>query len=59
LVFASGLGALTTTLLALASGGEHIVAQRSKYGGALSLVQNLLPRFGVTCTLVDQADTGA
>ena len=59
LVFASGLAALTTTLLALAGGGEHIVAQRSMYGGALSLVQNLLPRFGVTCTLIDQADTGA
>ncbi|MCW3017404.1 MAG: Cys/Met metabolism pyridoxal-phosphate-dependent protein [Solirubrobacterales bacterium] len=59
LVFASGLGALTTTVLALASGGDHVVAQRSMYGGALSLVQNLLPRFGVTCTLVDQADTSA
>src|SRR5262245_1239732 len=47
LVFASGLGALTTIVLALAGGGDHIVAQRSMYGGALSLLQNVLPRFGV------------
>jgi methionine-gamma-lyase len=59
LVFASGMGALTTTVLALAGSGQHIVAQRSMYGGSLSLVQKLLPRLGVECTLVDQADTGA
>jgi len=59
LVLGSGMGALTTTLLALVSSGQHIVAQRSMYGGSLSVVQKLLPRFGVTYTLVDQAEAGA
>jgi methionine-gamma-lyase len=58
-VFASGMGALTTTVLALVQTGDHVVAQRSMYGGSLSLVQKLLPRLGVDCTLVDQADTAA
>jgi methionine-gamma-lyase len=59
LVFASGMGALATTVLALVRSGEHVVAQRSMYGGALSLVQKLLPRFGVRYTLVDQTDLDA
>ncbi len=59
LVFASGMGALATTMLGLVSSGDHIVAQRSMYGGSLSLVQKLLSRFGVGHTLVDQTDTSA
>ena len=59
LVLASGMGALATTVLALVRSGEHVVAQRSMYGGSLSLVQNLLPRFGVQYTLVDQTDLEA
>jgi methionine-gamma-lyase len=59
LVFASGMGALATTVLALVSRGDHIVAQRSMYGGSLSLVQKLLSRLGVDHTLVDQSDAAA
>lgn len=59
LVFGSGMGALTTAVLALVRSGDHVVAQRSMYGGSLSLVQALLPRLGVECTLVDQTDVGA
>jgi methionine-gamma-lyase len=59
LVFGSGMGALTTSLLALVRAGDHVVAQRSMYGGSLSLVQALLPRLGIACTLVDQADCRA
>ncbi len=59
LVFASGMGALTTTVLALVRSGDHVVAQRSMYGGSLSLLQAVLPRLGVECTLVDQADVAA
>ena len=53
------MGALTTTVLALVQSGDHLVAQRSMYGGSLSLVQKLLPRLGVSYTLVDQADVAA
>ena len=59
LVFGSGMGALTTAVLALVRSGDHVVAQRSMYGGSLSLVQALLPRLGVACTLVDQTDVDA
>ncbi|MEA2145641.1 MAG: cystathionine gamma-lyase, partial [Solirubrobacteraceae bacterium] len=59
LVFASGMGALATTVLGLVGRGDHIVAQRSMYGGSLSLVQKLLTRLGVDHTLVDQSDAGA
>ncbi|MEA2133201.1 MAG: hypothetical protein QOC68_1110, partial [Solirubrobacteraceae bacterium] len=59
LAFGSGMGALATTVLTLVGSGQHVVAQRSMYGGSLSLVQKLLPRFGVEYTLVDQADTAA
>src|SRR5450432_2960413 len=59
LVFGSGMGALTTAVLALVRTGDHVVAQRSMYGGSLSLVQALLPRLGVECTLVEQADIDA
>ena len=59
LVFGSGMGALTTAVLALVRSGDHVVAQRSMYGGSLSLVQALLPRLGVECTLVDQTDVSA
>jgi methionine-gamma-lyase len=59
LVFGSGMGALTTAVLALVRAGDHVVAQRSMYGGSLSLAQALLPRFGVECTLVEQTDVSA
>ena len=59
LVFASGMGAPATTVLGLVSRGDHVVAQRSMYGGSLSLVQKLLSRFGVDHTLVDQSDAAA
>ncbi len=59
LVFGSGMAALTTAVLALVRSGDHVVAQRSMYGGSLSLVQTLLPRLGVDFTLVGQTDVGA
>lgn len=59
MVSASGMATLTTTALALLSAGDHVVAQRSTYGGTASLLLNVLPRFGVTCTQVDQSDVSA
>lgn len=56
---ASGMGAMTTTILALLESGDHVVAQRSGYGGTLTLLQKLAPRFGVTATFVDQTDVAA
>jgi cystathionine beta-lyase/cystathionine gamma-synthase len=59
LVTATGMGAITTTVLTLVSQGDHIVAQNNHYAGTLALLEKLLPRFGVTVAQVDQTDLAA
>ncbi|MFI9639020.1 trans-sulfuration enzyme family protein [Micromonospora sp. NPDC051925] len=59
LVTASGMGAISTIALALLTAGDHVIVQRSTYGGTTSLATGLLTRFGVTCTQVDQTDVDA
>jgi cystathionine beta-lyase/cystathionine gamma-synthase len=56
LLFASGMSAITTTVLALTKAGDHIVAQRDIYGGATKFFTQWLPKFGVEDTLVDTTD---
>src|SRR5215213_6293819 len=46
LAFASGMGALATTVFALCSPGDHIVAQRHIYSGTQLLLQGPCARFG-------------
>jgi methionine-gamma-lyase len=53
------MGAITTTFLALLTGGDHVVAQRSLYSGALAFLQDIAPGLGIDVTFVDQADTNA
>jgi len=57
--FASGMAAISTTLLALLRAGDHVVAQADLYGGTYSLLAHVLPRFGVTATLVPGGDAEA
>ena len=59
LVTASGMGAVSATVLAIVSHGDHIVAQENHYGGTLNLLKTLLPKFGVEVTHVDQRDVSA
>ncbi|WP_284748220.1 trans-sulfuration enzyme family protein [Amycolatopsis sp. RTGN1] len=59
MVTASGMAALTTAVLALVSAGDHVIGQKSTYGGTASVLQNLLPRLGVSTTVVDQRDPQA
>lgn len=59
MVTASGMAALTTSVLALVSAGDHVIGQTSTYGGTGSVLMNLLPRFGVSITQVDQTDPQA
>ena len=47
LVTASGMAALTTAVLTLVSAGDHVIGQKSTYGGTASVLLNMLPRFGV------------
>jgi methionine-gamma-lyase len=59
LMSASGMGAVTSSVLTFVHQGAHIVAQREHYGGTLNLLRDLLPRFGVEVTQVDQTDLSA
>lgn len=52
-VFASGMGAITTTVMALLKSGDHIVAQRDIYGGVTKFFTEWLPKLGIETTLVD------
>ena len=53
LVFASGMGAITTAILALLNSGDHIVAQRDIYGGVTKFFSEWLPKLGIKTTFVD------
>ncbi len=50
LVTASGMAAITATLLALLDAGDHLVAPQSLYGGTLDFLDDFLPRFDVEYT---------
>lgn len=54
--FASGLGALTTLMLALFESGGHVVAGDDVYGGTYRLFDKVLKRFGIEATYVDTTD---
>jgi cystathionine beta-lyase/cystathionine gamma-synthase len=56
LVFASGMGAITTAILALLKTGDHIVAQRDVYGGVAKFFAEWLPKLGIETTLVDTTE---
>ena len=56
LTFASGMGAITTTILALLKAGDHIVAQRDIYGGVIKFLSQWLPKLGIETTFVDTND---
>lgn len=53
LALASGAAAIAYTIEALAQKGEHIVAQKTIYGGTYNLLSHTLPNFGVESTFVD------
>lgn len=56
LVLGSGMGAIAMTLLALTQSGDHIVASSQLYGATRTLLEDELPRRGVTTTLVDASE---
>jgi cystathionine gamma-synthase len=58
-VFASGMAAVTTTLLALVRAGQHIVLFRDCYRRTLEFVTDVLGRYGVAHTLLDSGDLDA
>ncbi|MBQ3424908.1 MAG: O-acetylhomoserine aminocarboxypropyltransferase/cysteine synthase [Clostridia bacterium] len=59
LAVASGAAAITYTIQALAAEGEHIVAQKTIYGGSANLLAHTLPLYGIRSSLVDVHDLAA
>ena len=59
LAFASGMGAIASTVLALCSAGDHIVAAKQLYAGTLGFLQGPCARFGIETTLIDGTEPGA
>lgn len=53
LATASGMAAITYTILALAHAGDHVVAASTIYGGTFNLLKETLPRYGITTTFID------
>ena len=56
---ASGMAALTTAVMTICSSGDHIVASSSMYGANINLLENTLPRFGITTSFVAPDDVDA
>ncbi len=52
-VAASGMGAITPTLMQLCNNGDHIVSSRTIYGGSYAFLKNFIPKFGITTTFVN------
>ncbi|MGA0533032.1 O-succinylhomoserine sulfhydrylase [Hansschlegelia sp. KR7-227] len=53
---ASGMAAVTASMLCQVKAGDHVVAAKALFGSCRYVVEDLLPRFGVASTLVDGAD---
>ena len=53
---ATGMAAVSAALLSALNAGDHIVAAKAMFGSCLNVVTEILPRFGVSHTLVDGGD---
>ncbi len=58
-VSGSGMGAISSTILAFAGTGDHVVAQQNLYAGTTSFLSGLAPRLGIETTFVDQRSPAA
>ena len=56
---ATGMAAVTACMMSQLQAGDHIVAARALFGSCRYVVETLMPRFGVGCTLVDGRDLDA
>ncbi|SCW60618.1 O-succinylhomoserine sulfhydrylase [Ancylobacter rudongensis] len=56
---ASGMAAVTASLLCQLKAGDHVVAARALFGSCRYVIEELLPRFGIATTLVDGTDLAA
>jgi len=56
---ATGMAAVTTALMGLVRAGDHVVAAKALFGSCRWVIEEWLPRFGVSSTLVNGTDIGA
>jgi methionine-gamma-lyase len=56
---ASGMAAISSTIIQLCGSGDEIVSSHTIYGGTYALFKNFLPRFGITTRFVDLKDIDA
>jgi O-succinylhomoserine sulfhydrylase len=56
---ATGMAAVTSSLLCFLKAGDHVVAGRALFGSCRYVIEELLPRFGITSTLVEGTDLAA
>ncbi|MDA7492052.1 PLP-dependent transferase, partial [Candidatus Poseidonia sp.] len=54
--FASGMAAISTTLMSFLNQGDHVVASADVYGGTYGLLTEEFPRFGIEVTMADMRD---
>jgi cystathionine beta-lyase/cystathionine gamma-synthase len=54
--FASGMAAISSLFLTVAGAGSRVVAGTALYGGTISMLRHILPRFGIEATFVDPTD---
>ena len=59
LIAASGMAAISTTLLTVLSTGDHLLAQSTLYGGTQDLLTHDFPRLGIAVDLIDADDPGS
>lgn len=56
-VTASGMGAIFLSVMCLLEKDDHVVAQQNLYGGTAAFFSDVLPRWGIECTFVEQTET--
>lgn len=59
LALASGMAAISMTILSAAGAGDHVVASRHLYGATHALLSGELPKRGITTTFVEPSDPAA
>ena len=59
LIAASGMAAISTTLLTVLSAGDHLLAQSTLYGGTQDLITHDFPKFGIAVDLIDADDASS
>lgn len=55
-VTASGMSAITCSILQLCNAGDHIITSVTTYGGTFAFLKNYLPKFGISVSFVDITD---